>query len=236
MKRTLLRFILPAAMISLTALAQTGTAATPAAPAAAPASTAAPATASSTKIGIISIEQAIMATNEGQRDLTALQKKFEPKQNELNSLNQEIENLKKQLQAQGDKLNEDARGTLVKNIETKQKGLQRQAEDAQGDWNTQRDEILGRILQKMAPIIDTYAKNNGFALILDASNPWPQGPVVWAAPPVDVTRTIVEAYNAQSGVAAPPAPAANTTPKPATRPAATRPAAPAAQKPPAPQR
>ena len=57
-----------------------------------------------------------------------------------------------------------------------------------------------------------YAADNGFGVIIDTSNPWPNGPVLWAGPAVDITRPVVELYNAQSGV---PAPA---------RPAATRPA------------
>jgi outer membrane protein len=211
----LLRSILPVALISLTALAQTGNAA------------AAPAASGASKIGIINIQQAIMLTNEGRRDFEALQKKFEPTQNQLNALNQEIENLKKQLQAQGDKLNEEARAAQVKNIETKQKSLQRQVEDAQGDFQNQQSEIANRIGGKMMDVMDKYAKANGYLTIFDISNP--QTPVLWFSPSTDVTKEMVDAYNAQSGVAAPPAPSASA-PKPATRPAV-----PAAAKPPAPK-
>ena len=88
------------------------------------------------KVGIIDIQQAIIGTNEGARDFEALQKKFEPKRTELTGLNTEIENLKKQLNTQGDKMNEEAHATLVKSIETKQKSLQRSAEDAQNELST----------------------------------------------------------------------------------------------------
>src|ERR1700756_4795811 len=155
-------------VISVGALAQTGSAA--ANPAAAPAS-AAPAAAagSGTKIGTISMEQAIFATNEGRRDFEALSKKLEPKQNELKGQNDEIESLKKQLNTQGDKMNEDARANLVKSIETKQKSLQRSAEDAQNEFQQQQNEVAQRILQKMAPVIDKYAKENGYTMLLDSS-------------------------------------------------------------------
>ena len=64
------------------------------------------------------MEQAIFATNEGRRDFEALSKKLEPKQNELKNQNDEIDALKKQLNAQQDKLNDDAKANLVKQIET----------------------------------------------------------------------------------------------------------------------
>jgi len=168
-------------------------------------------------VGIIDIQQAIIGTNEGARDFEALQKKFEPKRNELATQNTDIDNLKKQLNTQGDKMNEEARANLVKSIETKQKSLQRSAEDAQNDYQQQQNEIAQRILQKMAPVIDKYAKSNSYGLLFDSSNPWPQGPLLWATAGVDLTKIIVDAYNAQSNVAAPPRPAgaAGASAKPA---------------------
>ncbi len=195
------------------------TAALPAAPSAAASSPAAPAatSATGTRLGTINLEQAIFASNEGQRDFETLSKKLEPKQTELKSMNDEVESLKKQLNTQGDKLSDDARGTLVKQIEKKQKDLERAVQDARDDAQNQQSEIGQRILQKMGPMIVKYAADNGFGVIIDTSNPWPQGPVLWAGPAVDITKPIVDAYNVQSGVPAP------TTPKPA---AAIRPAVP----------
>lgn len=218
MNSKLVRFLMAAAFVASTGVfAQTSNAAGPDAPSAAlPAAT-------GSKIGAINIETAIFASNEGQRDFEALNKKLEPKQNELKGLNDELDGLKKQLNTQGDKMNDDARGKLVKQIEQKQKSLDRSVQDARDDAQAQQQEIANRILQKMAPIIVKYAGDNGFGLILDTSNQWPQGPVLWAGPSVDITKPIVDAYNLQSGVAAPPASA--------QRPASPRPAAPTAPKP-----
>ncbi|HXX28847.1 MAG TPA: OmpH family outer membrane protein [Terriglobales bacterium] len=160
------------------------------------------------KLATINVEQAIFACNEGQRDFEVLSKKLEPKQTELKNMNDEVENLKKQLNTDGGKLSEDARNNLVKQIEQKQKNLERAVQDARDDAQSQQNEIAQRILQKMAPTIVKYAGDKGFGVIVDTSNPWPQGPVLWAAPSVDITKAIVDAYNVQSGVAAPARPAA----------------------------
>src|SRR2546427_4308679 len=215
---------------SLTALAQTGSAsaALPAAPSAAVPSTTTPSVtgAGGTKMGTINVEQAIFASNEGQRDFDALSKKLEPKQNELKNLNDEVDNLKKQLNTQGEKLNDQARATLVKQIEQKQKSLERAVQDARDDAQNQQNEIAQRILQKMGPLVLKYAGDNGFGLIIDTSNPWPQGPVVWAGPAVDITKPIVDAYNIQAGGPA-PKPAAGAKPgAPGTKPPATVPSPP----------
>jgi len=224
MTSTFARISLAAALLlSAAALAQTDSAASPLPPAPS-ASTPAITNPGGVKVGTINLEQAIFATNEGQRDFDALSKKLEPKQNELKGKNDELEGLKKQLNTQGDKLNDQARSTLVKQIEQKQKSLDRDVQDARDDAQSQQNEIAQRILQKLGPMLVKYASDNKFGVILDTSNPWPNGPVIWADPSsVDITKTIVDAYNAQSGVAPPPRPAA------AAKPPATTPARPAGQ-------
>jgi len=219
--------------LSAAALAQAGspspTPALPAAPSAASTGNSAsePAPGGVAKIVTINIQDAILACNEGQRDFEALNKKLEPKQTELKNMNDEVENLKKQLNTGGDKLSEEARANLVKQIEQKQKALERAVQDARDDAQTQQQEIGNRILQKMGPVIIKYAGDKGLGLIVDTSNPWPNGPVLWAAPSVDITRAIVDTYNLQSGVPAPAKPAASS--KPGGTGAATKPAAPASK-------
>ena len=210
-----------AALLSIGALAQAAD--TNAAPAAGANSL----VAGPNKVAIINIQAAIANTNEGQRDLDALQKKFEPKQLELKSLNDEVDNLKKQLAAQTDKLNDDERTKRVQAIEAKQKTLQRNLEDAQNEYQTQSNDIAQRIGSKLMQSLDGYAKQNGFAVVIDVSSQ--QSPVLWAAPSVDITKPVIDAYNVVSGVAAPAtkptvsAPSATGAPR---RPATTTPAAP----------
>ncbi|HKN33012.1 MAG TPA: OmpH family outer membrane protein [Terriglobales bacterium] len=214
MNSKIVRIIMAVALaLPLAALAQTDNAAA----GNAPASAAAPATTAPgpTKLGVISVQDCILATNEGQKEFEALGKKFEPTRNELKSLNDEIDGLKKQLDAQGSKMNEEARAGLVRQIETKQKALSRKQEDAQNDFVGQQNEIAQKILQKLGPVIDKYAKDNGLGLIIDISKPWPDGVVLWANQSVDITKPIVDLYNAQAGVPAAPS---------ASRPSGTRPA------------
>jgi outer membrane protein len=220
------------ASFTFTALAQTGSAATPpSAPSAAsstPASSApatTPAPTGTGRVGTINIQDAIFACNEGRRDMDALQKKYEPKQAELKNQNDELESLQKQFSTQSDKLNDDAKASLQKQIETKKKTFDRNVQDAQEEVGNQQQEIASRILSKMAPLIVKYSQENGYTMIIDTSKPWPQSPVLWWNPDaVDITKNVVEAYNVQSGVPAPSstgtakpavkAPGATTTPKP----------------------
>ena len=217
--------------LSLFALAQSTPAA--GAPAAAntpdaPSAAAAAAKATGTKVGTINIEQALFQSNEGRRDFEALAKKFEPKQNELKGMADEIDSLNKQLNAQGEKLNDESRDKLVKQIEAKKKSFDRATQDAQEDFQAQQGEIGNKILTKMAPIIQKYVVDNGYGILFDTSQTWPRTPVIVSMPVMDITAPVVEAYNLQSGVPAPPA--GSTAQRPAPKPA-PKPAAPASTPP-----
>jgi len=184
---------------------------------------AAPAALGGTKVGIINMQTAIVATNEGQRDFEALAKKFEPKRTELKGISDDLDSMKKQLDTQGSKLNDETRSDLVKKIEAKQKTLTRASEDAQSDLQAQQNEIAQKIVQKMGPVIGKFAKDNSLGMILDATRAWPDGELIWANDTVDLTKAIVDAYNAQSDVPPPAKPAtAAPTAKPTT--AAPKPA------------
>jgi outer membrane protein len=152
------------------------------------------------KIAAINVEAAIFATYEGQRDIDALQKKFEPKRNELNNAKGAIDALKKQQTVTG--VTEEKKGELQREIDQKQKQLEREAQDAQEDFNAQQQEIGQRIFQKMQPVLVKYIQENNLGMVIDTSTPWPNGPVLYSAP-LEITKAIVDAYNAQAGVTAP---------------------------------
>ncbi|ADW67756.1 OmpH family outer membrane protein [Granulicella tundricola] len=191
-----------------------------AAPAAAPAAVAPAAT--DAKIALVNFEQVVLASNEGQTVTIATQKKFEPKKTQIEAQAAEVETLKKGLQSAPATLSDEERTSRLRAIDTKEKALNRDAEDAQTSYNTDLQEALGKVAQKLAVTMKTYAQSNGYTILLDVSSQ--SSNVLWALPSTDVSQAVVDAYNKQSGIAA-PAPQAPSAPRPAAaRPAAPRPA------------
>src|ERR1035441_9299552 len=127
MKRSLALVFTLASGFALSAAAQT-----PAAPASAPAGP--------TKIAVIAFQAAVGQTNEFQRNFADLQKKYEPKRAAIKTLSDEVDNLTKQLQTQGDKLSDAERASRAKTIDDKKKQLQRTGEDAQNDFQGEMQE------------------------------------------------------------------------------------------------
>jgi len=211
MKRSVALVLTLASGLALHAAAQTAPA--PDAAAAAPSGPA--------KIAIIAFQPAVAKTNEGQRAFADLQKKYAPKQAQLKALNDEIDNLTKQLQAQGTTLSEAERAARAKTIDDKKKQLDRSAEDAQNDFQNEMQELYGALAQKVYDVLNAYAKQHGYTVVLDIAQQ--QSPVLYATESTNITQAVIDAYNTKSGVPAPPTPAADVPAAP--KPAGTKPPA-----------
>lgn len=172
-----------------------------------------------TKIGVVNIQQAIQECAEGKKEIDVLQTRFAPKQVELKQQGDDVENLKKQYQAQAEKLSDEEKGRQAKAIDTKQKALQRNYEDAQAEFQQAEQDVINRIGSKMVAVLEKYANTNGFAVVLDVSNPQ-TSPVLWATQGTVITKELVDAYDKEN-----PAGATATKPAGAAKPPAPRPAA-----------
>ncbi len=167
------------------------------------------------KIALIAFEQAVFATNEGQKAVQDTQKKYEPQKAKIQAEETEVDSLQKQLQG-ATSISDDERASRVRTIDAKQKALQRDGEDASTAYQNDLQEAYGRVAQKVNLVVQKYVADNGYTLLLDVSGQ--QSNVLFALPQTDITRAVVDAYNASSGVPVQPAsgPAPSTAPRTAT--------------------
>jgi outer membrane protein len=165
------------------------------------------------KIAVIAFQVAVAQTNEGQRNFADLQKKFEPRRQQLKTLSDQIDTLTKQLQSQAGTLSDTEKANRARDIDAKRKELDRSTQDAQSDYQQAIQDMYTSLAGKVYDVLDGYVKQHGYTLVLDISEQ--QSPVLYATANVNITKEIIDAYNQKSGVPAPP-------------PAAPQPAAPAA--------
>jgi outer membrane protein len=209
MKRSLSIALMLASGMVLSASAQA-----PAAPAASASASATPA-----KVAVIAFQAAVAQTNEFQRNYADLQKKYDPKRQEIKQLSDQIDTMTKDLQTQGATLSEAERASRASAIDAKKKQLDRDGQDAQSDFQQDLQQMFNGVAQKVGQVMIDYAQKQGYTLVLDASQQ--ENPVLFAVDSVNITKPVLDAYNLKSGVPAPPPqPAADT---PGSMPAAPRP-------------
>jgi outer membrane protein len=180
-----------------------------------------------TKVGIIHIQNAILSTNDGQKAANDLQTKFAPTKAKIDKLQNEVAQIEEQIRKGSNTMSEEARQKLMRDRDQKATTLKRETEDAQAEVEQEEGKIMNDLGQRIMAVINKYGVDNGFAVIIDVSNP--QIPIVYAANGIDVTKEIVDLYN--KNAPAPAAPRPTTSAPPASAPAVTRPVTPPASRP-----
>jgi outer membrane protein len=163
-----------------------------------------------TKIAIINMGQAIASTKEGQKAATDINNKFGPRRAEYDKRNQEIEQLTNQLNNGRATMSEDAQKKLQADIQAKATNLKRFGEDAQQEIETEDARVGQELQSKMGALIQQYAIQNGYAVVLNYGE---QSPVLWAAAATWITDDMVKLYDQVHPV----------KDEPATKPAAAAP-------------
>ncbi|HEY1578635.1 MAG TPA: OmpH family outer membrane protein [Terracidiphilus sp.] len=179
------------------------------------------------KIAVVVFQQAVAQTNDFQRRFADLQKKYDPKRQQIKTLNDEVASLQKDLQSQGATLSDPDRASKTKQLDDKQKELKRTGEDAQSDFQQDMQQTFSAVAGKVAETLDSYAKEHGYTLVLDGGNQ--QVPVVlYANQSTDITKAVIDTYNTKSGIPAPEHPVSATAPSGLTPSAPVHKAAPKA--------
>jgi outer membrane protein len=177
------------------------------------------------KIGIINVRQAIVTTAEGKQASNELQTQFTPRQNELEGMNKQINDLRNRLSAGANTLSDEEKARLTQQGQRLAAQLDRKNNELNEDVQAAQADVVDRIGRKMMDVLDRYARENGLVAVFDSSSQ--NSPILFASTNIDITQDIIklfdQAYPVKGGAATPaaakPAPAkpATTTP-PATKP------------------
>jgi outer membrane protein len=168
---------------------------------------------SPTKVGVINIQAAIAGTAEGKQAVAQLQSQFAPRYTELQDMQKQIDELHSRLQAGQTTLSDDEKARLARQGDQLTRTYQRKQQELQDDANDSQQDVVNSVGRKIVELLDTYSKQNGYAMIIDTSSQ--QSPVMYSANQIDVTQDIIQLYDKNYPLKT----------SASTKPAATRPAA-----------
>jgi len=154
--------------------------------------------AAQSSMALLNVQEAIQRTGEGQELIKQLETKYEPTRRRLESMNADLAQKRDQLQKGANTMSDEARRMLAREIQKAETDLQRETEDARGEFGQEQSELFNSVGQKMMAVIDKYSKANGFQIVMDISNP--QSPILYAVNEVNITAAIITAYDAEHPV------------------------------------
>lgn len=141
------------------------------------------------KIAIVNVQQVLLGTKSGKKDSQELTAKFESKQKEFQGRQSEITKLEDQLRNGTNLMSQEKKVELDREINDKKKQLQRDAQDAEEALQNEQQKLLGSLGQRVIAVIEKYAKDHGYAIVLDISSP--NTPVLYAATALDISQEVI---------------------------------------------
>ncbi len=139
------------------------------------------------KVAIINAQKAVADTKEIQRAQQTLQAKYNPRQQQIQALQNDLNTIQQQLRGQN--LTPDRESQLRQTGTEKQKQLQRLTEDLQSDVNNERQDILGRAGRQMADVVKKIAEARGIDVVIDVTN------TIYYKPALDITAEATVEYD-----------------------------------------
>ena len=126
--------------------------------------------------------------------LGTLNREFQPRQAELQGLQQRIATLTKEIEdtqtvADPNAIRQKREQLAQLNTEFKRKG-----EDAEAAYNKRRQEIFFPLQQDIGKALEAFAKARGITVIVDGS----QVPMVYAAESLDITKAFIADFNSKN--------------------------------------
>ena len=120
---------------------------------------------------------------------------FQPRQTELQGLQQQIEKATADLQKAAPVQDPKVSQQQQDKIDQMKKDYTRKGEDAQAAFNKRLEEVLNPVYEDIGKALDVFAKARGITLILDVTKV--QG-IVSAADSMDITRAFIAEYNSKN--------------------------------------
>jgi Skp family chaperone for outer membrane proteins len=166
-----------------------------------------------TKFKVMDMRTAIIATAEAKADVAQLQSQFAPQQAQLESLNKQIDDLARKLQAGTNTLSDEEKARLTRQGQMLQSQYKRASDQLEEQSNAAQQDMVDGIGRKMMDIVDNYRKENGLDCVLNTSSD--SIGILSKSVELDITQEIIKLYDQKYPVKA----ATTAAPKPATPPA-----------------
>lgn len=141
------------------------------------------------KIGYVSPAKVTEQAPQAEAARAKLEREFEPRNQELIAMRDELRELEEKLQSDGSILPDAEQQQLQREIVSLRRDLQRAQEAFREDLNIRRNEELAEIQRLIVQTIDDFARDQNYDLIVSDG-------VFFASESVDITQPILERLRA----------------------------------------
>ena len=156
------------------------------------------------KIGVVDMQRAIVQSVEGKKAEVNFTSKLEQFRKDIEGRQKHIEDQQNKLKTQDKMLSDQVKADITKDVTKSQTELDRIQQDDQKELDSLRDELMRPIASVAQAVLQAYAQEHGFTLIIDTSNPQNNSIVYVDEKNADLTNDIIKIIDTEMAKNAPP--------------------------------
>jgi len=141
------------------------------------------------KVGVVSLQKAILETAEIKKASNDMQLRYKKRQDDLDKASRELNDIQMQLQSAQGKLSAAGEADLTARGARKEREVKRLDEDLRADVERDRTEILNRAQARIVDIIKKVSDDKGLDMVVEATA------LITFKPALDITNDVVAAYD-----------------------------------------
>ncbi len=141
------------------------------------------------KVGVVSLQKAILETAEIKKAGNDMQIKYKKRQDELDKAQRELNDIQMQLQSAQGKLSAAGEADLTARGARKEREAKRLDEDLRADVERDRNDVLARAQTRMQEIVKKVSDDKGLDMVVEATA------LVTFKPALDITNDVIAAYD-----------------------------------------
>lgn len=138
------------------------------------------------KIGVVNVDRLVLESPQYEALAQALETEFAPKQRELLTLQQQLQEKQQRYERDRSVLSDQERTTLERELRDGARELQRQSGVLEEDINLRHQEQLGQVQRTVLQALQEYAERQRYDLVLTAAV------VPYAGDNLDITSAVLE--------------------------------------------
>jgi outer membrane protein len=141
------------------------------------------------KLAFVDVQRALNECEAGKTAKAEFRVKVEAAERKLQEEQNEVGNLKDELEKKGMLMKPDQRQNLQDDYLNKAKNFERNYKDSKDDLERRDQEMTGKIIHDLAEVIRDVGEKQGYTMVME------KGSILWGLPSIDITDQVIRTYN-----------------------------------------
>lgn len=146
-----------------------------------------------TKIGVVDFQKILESSNTGKAAQDEINKQGKQMESDLKSRGAEIEEIEKKMDRESMVMSKEVREEKQREMRIKVGDFKAMQQKYMEDFKALENRIIGQIQKEVVELVQDIGKKEGYTLIVEKRT----GGVVYAPLTIDITDSVIQAYNAK---------------------------------------